>query len=80
MLFDTFFDYPSRPQVVVISETAIREAQKKQLETELTALQSKANRYHSALEELDLAIVAKEKEITGLAAAAPEKLDSKSAA
>ena len=72
MFFDPFFNY-SQPQVYVISDSHYAEMQRKQLECELMALQSKANRYRVAADELDKAIESKQEAISKLLPATKEE-------
>ena len=80
MFFETFFDYPQRTNVVIISDSTYKEVQRQQLESDLTVLKSRANRHRAALQELDQAIGSKEKEIAALTPTKPEKLEAESAA
>ena len=65
MFFNSLFDYP-QTQVFVISDSHYAEMQQKQLEQELIALQSRANRYRVAAEELDKSIEIKQEAIAKL--------------
>ena len=71
MFFDSFFDYPQQ-RVYVISDSHYAEMQQKQLERELLVLQSKANRYRVAADELDKAIEGKQEAIAKLLPAKEE--------
>jgi len=80
MFFETFFDYPQRTNVVIISDSTYKKVQRQQLESDLTVLQSRANRHRTALKELEQAIGSKEKEIAALTPVEPDNLPSESVA
>ena len=80
MFFETFFDYPQRTNVVIISDSTYKQVQRKQLESDLTVLKSRANRHRAALQELNQTIGSKEKELAAHTPVEPDNLPSDSVA
>ena len=80
MFFETFFDYPQRTKVVIISDSTYKQVQRKQLESDLTVLKSRAIRHRAALQELNQTIGSKEKELAALTPVEPDNLPSESVA
>ena len=73
-LIDSFptFSYPVHPQVYIVSDSDYKEYQRKQAEREVLVLESKLNRYNSAIEEIKVEIE-KVKTNAGLLAPATEE-------
>ena len=55
-LFDSFFYPPARPPVVVISDSEYKEYQRARAEKEVLVLESKLNRYQTAIDEVKVQI------------------------
>ena len=55
-LFDSFFYPPTRPQVVVISDSEYKDYKRRRAEQEVLILESKLNRYQSAIDEVKVQI------------------------
>ena len=65
--------YNSSPRVVVISDTEYKELQQQEAKREVLALESKANRYFTAAQELEARVAELRKEHNLLEGSEPNK-------
>ena len=54
--FDLFFGHPTQQRVVVISDSEYQKYKQEKAQQEIAILQSKRNRYNTAIEEIDVQI------------------------